>query len=210
VTPEQLNQFRMDVAAYRQVYERLTPRELEKSEQISVLGLTHCEAERIQDTMSAAMQVVRWGAVVLDHLDELTPPEDPPEACECERPGCVNCGVSGVIACLDEIGRLIARGKLTHELLSALVERCDTCAKFPSDAAALAHLQELGKVPHIHAIAISPDTQKCIAMVGGIEQGYRAYGPFDTDLEAIGWLADHGECSETADEICLMALKPPT
>ena len=61
-------------------------------------------------------------------------PEEHDGLCDCERPGFYTCGVPGVLAHLEN-GR-VAPG--------ALVERCDFCARIPTDEAALAKLQELG------------------------------------------------------------------
>ncbi len=58
----------------------------------------------------------------------------PREPCECESPGTFYSGVSGVIAAMEK-GRLAP---------GVAVERCDSCQRFPSDAAALAKLRELG------------------------------------------------------------------
>jgi hypothetical protein len=56
--------------------------------------------------------------------------------CECEKPGYFYSGVPGIIAPMEN-GRLAP---------GAEVERCDLCQRFPSDAAALARLRELGRV----------------------------------------------------------------
>lgn len=56
------------------------------------------------------------------------------DPCECEQPGHFHSGVPGVIAHMDN-GRLAA---------GAVVERCDFCRRYPTDADALARLRELG------------------------------------------------------------------
>lgn len=57
--------------------------------------------------------------------------------CECERPGFFCSGVPGILVHLEN-GRL-AEG--------AGVERCGLCCRYPSDAAALERLRELGLAP---------------------------------------------------------------
>lgn len=54
--------------------------------------------------------------------------------CACEQPGHFNCGVPGILAHL--VGDRVEPG--------ATVERCDQCQRYPSDAAALAKLHQLG------------------------------------------------------------------
>ncbi len=56
------------------------------------------------------------------------------DACDCEASGFFHTGVPGILAHLQD-GR-VAPG--------ALVERCDMCERFASDAEAIAKLQELG------------------------------------------------------------------
>ena len=64
---------------------------------------------------------------------------DPDDACrcECEEPGFFCCGIPGILAHLEN-NRLPEGGK---------VERCDRCCRYPSDAAALEKLRELGHAP---------------------------------------------------------------
>ncbi len=57
--------------------------------------------------------------------------------CECELPGHFCSGVPGILAHLEN-GRL-AEG--------ATVERCGLCCRYPSDAAAMEKLHELGYAP---------------------------------------------------------------
>ncbi|HUQ72125.1 MAG TPA: hypothetical protein VM165_21545 [Planctomycetaceae bacterium] len=64
-----------------------------------------------------------------DWLAELDQP------CGCQSPGPFNCAVAGVLARVTD-GRIDP----------ASVERCDECQRFPSDAAAQAHLARLGRL----------------------------------------------------------------
>ena len=57
--------------------------------------------------------------------------------CECEKPGFFCSGTPGILAHLEN-GRLPDGAK---------VERCGLCCRYPSDAAALDELRELGHVP---------------------------------------------------------------
>jgi hypothetical protein len=57
--------------------------------------------------------------------------------CHCEEPGHFNSGIPGILAHLED-GRLPQGCK---------VERCDLCRRYPSDAAALEKLRELGIAP---------------------------------------------------------------
>jgi len=54
---------------------------------------------------------------------------DIPIPCECERPGHFNCGVSGILARIEDC-RIVGR-----------VERCDTCQRYKSDEDALEQLK---------------------------------------------------------------------
>jgi hypothetical protein len=56
--------------------------------------------------------------------------------CECELAGPFHTGVPGVLAAMQD-GRLAP---------GSVVERCDQCERFPTDAAALAALKERGLV----------------------------------------------------------------
>ncbi len=60
--------------------------------------------------------------------------------CECELPGFFCCGVPGVLAHFDH-GNDHGNGRLAQ---GAKVERCDTCQRLASDAAALQCLRDLG------------------------------------------------------------------
>jgi hypothetical protein len=72
----------------------------------------------------------------------LKPEADKPEdcspdnecRCHCELPGHFNSGIPGILAHLEN--GLLPEG--------AKVERCDLCRRYPSDAAALEKLRELG------------------------------------------------------------------
>lgn len=57
-----------------------------------------------------------------------------PKLCDCEAPGRFHCGVPGVLAHLVD-------GKVCPD---CRVERCDSCRRYESDAAAVAKLRELG------------------------------------------------------------------
>jgi len=76
---------------------------------------------------------VRTEAVTLDYLEQLLA-SDQPEGCDCEAPGYYCSGVSGIWAHLNN-GRLAA---------DAVVESCDSCQRYPSDAAAFEELRRRG------------------------------------------------------------------
>lgn len=65
--------------------------------------------------------------------------ENSSDPCECELPGSFNCGVPGVLACIEH-GKVVA---------GAVVERCDACERFESDEAARHKLVELGMMDEI-------------------------------------------------------------
>ena len=65
--------------------------------------------------------------------------------CECELPGQFCSGVPGILAHLEN-------GRLSE---GATVERCGLCCRYPSDAAALEKLQELGYAPQDRDQAIN-------------------------------------------------------
>ena len=77
---------------------------------------------------------IATAAVPLDYLKQILQEDEADSLCECEQPGHFCSGVPGIIARVEN-GRL-AEG--------ASVERCDLCQRFPTDAAALAKLRELG------------------------------------------------------------------
>jgi hypothetical protein len=74
----------------------------------------------------------RHGIDSLIEAEEMEPHNQ--YVCECERPGYFWSGVPGILAHLEN-GRLPAGAK---------AERCGLCCRYPSDAAALEKLQELG------------------------------------------------------------------
>lgn len=118
------------------------------------------------------------------------PPEV--ERCECELPGSFCSGVPGVLA-------FIEGGRLQPE---AVVERCDHCRRFASDAEAHARLVELGM-----ADPVSPDltsfTVHCFAVVRVTFPGVLAASPKDAAQRAMDrfdWDA-HGRQAVSADEI---------
>jgi hypothetical protein len=55
------------------------------------------------------------------------------EQCGCEAPGPFSCGIPGILARIDR-----------RRIVPVSVERCDACARFPSDAAARLYLAALG------------------------------------------------------------------
>jgi hypothetical protein len=57
-----------------------------------------------------------------------------PPVCECEGSGYFHSGVPGILAHFEQ-------GRLAPD---AVVERCDLCQRYSSDAAALCALQERG------------------------------------------------------------------
>ena len=90
-----------------------------------------------QGNHSATSLVRTWPH--FDEHDPLSPTEVDAlcqrlnEPCGCETPGPFYCGIPGVLARVAD--RLIKPKS---------VERCDECARFPSDAAARRYLVELG------------------------------------------------------------------
>ena len=79
------------------------------------------------------------------------------EPCECELAGPYYTGVPGILAAMQD-GR-VAPG--------AVVERCDFCRRYPSDAAALAKLRELALIDADPTGAGEPSsfTVQCYAVV---------------------------------------------
>jgi hypothetical protein len=69
-------------------------------------------------------------------IDCLLTDEDD-DRCECEKPGFFYSGIPGILAHMEN-------GRLSE---GAGVNRCDLCQRYPSDAAALEKLRELGHVP---------------------------------------------------------------
>jgi hypothetical protein len=115
-----------------------------RRQRLWLLDLTGKIPERHRDTLEGIVCFLdeiadqahdRYGVDCLikpDNGDEMGPHNQ--YACECERPGYFCSGVPGILAHLEN-GRL-AKG--------AKVERCGLCCRYPSDAAALERLQELG------------------------------------------------------------------
>lgn len=104
-------------------------------------------------------------------------PDD--DLCECQSPGSFNCGVPGVLAYLEN-GR-VATG--------AVVERCDSCERFESDAAARQKLVELGLLEALpqqpnftvyayaivwtkHEVAAATSRDAARAIIDGYEWGH--------------------------------------
>lgn len=56
------------------------------------------------------------------------------ETCDCQQPGTFSCGIPGILARIEN-GRLVSKSD---------VERCDVCCRYPSDAAAVKKLRDLG------------------------------------------------------------------
>jgi hypothetical protein len=81
----------------------------------------------------ATAAAIRTEPVSLDYLEQLLAAGEPP-GCDCEAPGYFCSGVSGILAHLEQ-GRLVS---------GEIVERCDSCQRYPSDTAALAELRRFG------------------------------------------------------------------
>lgn len=124
----------------------------------------------------------------------------PREPCECQLPGAFYTGVPGILAALEN-GR-VAPG--------AVVERCDFCQQYPSDAAALAKLQELGLVDY-QVEDLRPRTVQCYAIVrvefpdvvapDPQSAANRVLDRFDWELHALqAELADDAELLVLVDE----------
>lgn len=112
--------------------------------------------------------------------------------CECELPGPFHAGEPGVLAAMES-GRLAP---------NAVVERCDQCRRYPTDAAAHARLCELGLADH--AVASGPTfTVHCYAVVrvkfpGVVAEDARAAAQQVRDR--FEWDTHHDQ-AEYADEI---------
>jgi hypothetical protein len=112
--------------------------------------------------------------------------------CECEQPGDFNCAVPGVLAAMEG-GRLAPH---------AVVERCDQCCRFESDAAARARLVELGLADALDQ-DLKPFTVHCFAVVRIRFPGVLATCPKEAAkraMERLDWDA-HGRSAEFADEV---------
>ena len=115
-----------------------------------------------------------------------------PLRCECELPGDFCSGVPGVLAAMDN-GRLHPQ---------AVVERCDLCCRFDSDAAARARLVELG-LAAAPAEDMNSFTVHCFAIVRIRFPGVLAANAKDAAqraMDRLDWDA-HGSRAEFADEI---------
>ncbi len=104
-----------------------------------LIELTNTAAKEDQELLEgiiALMEEIADQAHDNYGIDCLLVPGEPdnPSCCECELPGYFCSGVPGILAHLEN-GRL-ADG--------AEVERCGLCCRYPSDAAALEKLRELG------------------------------------------------------------------
>ena len=84
---------------------------------------------QFDDHSPLSVAEIDWLCDLLNESSEQTP-----ETCDCESPGYFCSGVPGIVARIEN-GRLAA---------SDTAERCDICQRFPTDAAALARLRELG------------------------------------------------------------------
>jgi len=114
------------------------------------------------------------------------------EPCECEFPGSFYTGVPGIIGAMEN-GRLAP---------GAVVERCDQCRQYPTDAAALAKLQELGLADANGGDARSFSVH-CYAVVRVKFPGVVADEPKSAArqvLDRFDWDV-HGRGAEFADEI---------
>ena len=116
----------------------------------------------------------------------------PREPCECECPGAFYTGVPGVIAAMDN-GRLAP---------GAVVERCDFCQRYPSDAVALARLRELGLVDadvaeagtfSVHCYVVVRVKFPGVVAVDARSAARQILDRFDWDV--------HGGAAEFADDI---------
>ena len=86
--------------------------------------------------------------------------------CECELPGDFHTGVPGILAAMED-GRVAPQ---------AIVERCDQCCRFDSDAAALARLVELGLADAAVVKAAKPFTVHLFAGIRVTFSGVLASG----------------------------------
>ena len=77
------------------------------------------------------------------------------ERCDCELLGSFQTGVPGILAAMEN-GRVAPQ---------SIVERCDQCCRFESDAAALARLVELGLADAVYAGTRKRFTVHCLAVV---------------------------------------------
>ncbi|QDU42885.1 Flagellin N-methylase [Symmachiella dynata] len=102
-------------------------------------GDNHCEIHPTRPTVCVGLQAgdEQWQAARKDAgLEPLLPLSEQGELCECEKPGHFHSGVPGILAHVEN-GKIAADAK---------VERCDLCARYPTDEAAREKLIELGKI----------------------------------------------------------------
>ena len=114
------------------------------------------------------------------------------EPCDCELPGCFHTGVHGVLAAMED-GRVAPQ---------AIVERCDQCCRFESDAAALARLVELGLARAAFDGTAKPYTVYCFAVVRVTFPGVLAADPkaaVQQTLNRFCW-ETHGQSAQFAEE----------
>jgi len=113
------------------------------------------------------------------------------EPCDCELPGDFHTGVPGILAAMED-GRVAPQ---------AIVERCDQCCRFESDAAALARLVELGLAKAALDETAKPFTVICFAVVRATFPGVLAADPkaaVQRTLERFCW-ETHGPSAQFAD-----------
>jgi hypothetical protein len=116
------------------------------------------------------------------------------ELCDCERPSPFHSGVPGVLAMMNDEGRL-AEG--------AIVERCDVCERFRSDADAFQRLVELGLADSSGGSCAKAFTVRCIAVVRIEFPGVLAANAREAarqTLDRFDW-DTHCRRAEFADEI---------
>jgi hypothetical protein len=114
------------------------------------------------------------------------------EPCDCELPGYFHTGVPGVLAAMED-GLVAPR---------AIVERCDQCCRFESDAAALARLVELGLVRTPLDGTAKSYTVHCFAVVRVTFPGVLAADPqaaVQQTLNRFCW-ETHGQSVQFAEE----------
>lgn len=114
------------------------------------------------------------------------------QLCECELPGDFSCGVPGVLAAMED----------GHLAPQAVVERCDQCCRYPSDAAARARLVELGLAEPL-AGDLQSFTVHCFAVVRVKFSGVLATSAREAarqTLDRLDWDA-HGRTAEYVDEV---------
>lgn len=114
------------------------------------------------------------------------------ERCDYELPGDFHTQVPGILAAMEN-GRVAPQ---------AIVERCDQCCRFESDAAALARLVELGLADAAFAGIRKPFTVHCLAVMRVTFPGVLASDPkaaAQQSLQRFCW-DTHGRSAVFADE----------